>query len=133
MLELIICILSFSPAGRMTGKQLSSLRVNKLRFLHSPLTYDSIASYNIAGGVSVIVNILLQLLFGAVVGWLASIIMKSSLSLIMSIVLGVVGSIVGGQIAGFFGIGGGFVVELLIAVGGACLVVFVARKFSGKR
>jgi len=77
-----------------------------------------------------LISILLWLLFGALIGWLAGIIMKSQKSLVMNIICGIVGSFVGGFIASLFGIGsgGGFnLVNILISVGGACLVIFVAR------
>lgn len=80
-----------------------------------------------------IISILLWLLFGALVGWLAGIIMKSKKSLLMNIICGIVGSFVGGFIASFLGfgeLGGDFSfnpINVLIAVGGACVVIFIAR------
>ena len=74
-----------------------------------------------------IIQILLMLLFGAIIGWLAGIIMKSRKSLLCNIILGIVGSVVGGLIASFVGIGGGLIIELVISVAGACLVIFIAR------
>lgn len=78
------------------------------------------------------VNLLLLLLFGAVVGWVAGLIMKSQSSLLMNIIFGIVGSFVGGFIAsqlGFGSFGGGFafnIVNVIISILGACLVIFVA-------
>jgi len=80
-----------------------------------------------------IISILLWLLFGALIGWLAGFLMKSKSSLIWNIILGIVGSIVGGFVAsllGFGELGGAFsfnIFNILISVGGACLVVFLAR------
>lgn len=80
-----------------------------------------------------IISLLLWLLFGALVGWLAGIIMKSKKSLLGSIILGIVGSFVGGFIASFIGfgsLGGGFsfnIFNIIISVAGACLVIFLAR------
>jgi len=85
-----------------------------------------------------IIQILLLLLFGAVVGWIAGLIMKSRKTLIMNIICGIVGSFVGGFIAsllGFGDFGGTFsfnIVNILIAIGGACLVIFVVRLVRGK-
>ena len=80
-----------------------------------------------------IISLLLWLLFGALVGWLAGIIMKSEKSLLGNIILGIIGSFVGGFIASFIGfgnLGGGFsfnIFNIIISVAGACLVVFLAR------
>ena len=79
-----------------------------------------------------IITILLWLVFGAVIGWLAGLIMKSKKTLLWNIIFGIVGSIVGGFIAsllGFGSLGGTFsfnIFNILISVGGACLVIWVA-------
>ena len=75
-------------------------------------------------------SVLLWLIFGALVGWLAGIIMKSKSSLLRNIVLGISGSFVGGFVASFMGIGtiDGFnIVNIVISVAGACLLIFIAR------
>jgi len=83
-----------------------------------------------------IIAVLLWLLFGALVGWLAGFIMKSKRSLLRNIILGIAGSFVGGFIAsllGFGNLGGGYsfdIFNILISVGGACLVIFIARKLK---
>ena len=80
-----------------------------------------------------IIAILLWLLFGALVGWLAGLIMKSGNTLMWNIILGIIGSIVGGFIASLLGLGrfaGGFsfsIGNIIISVLGACLVIFIAR------
>jgi len=80
-----------------------------------------------------VIALLLFLLFGAVIGWLAGKIMKLKSTLLWSIVLGIVGSFVGGFVAsllGFGSFGGSFefsIINMLIAIGGACLVIIVAR------
>jgi len=84
-------------------------------------------------------SILLWLLFGALVGWLAGIIMKTQSSLLGNIVFGIIGSIVGGYVAaqlGFGRLGGDFsfdLVNIAIAIGGACIVIFVAGLFMRRR
>lgn len=80
-----------------------------------------------------LIAILLWLVFGAVVGWLAGVLMKSRNSLGVNILLGVAGSVVGGFIASLFGLGSlanGFSFNfwnILISIGGACLVIYLAR------
>jgi len=80
-----------------------------------------------------LISILLWLLFGALVGWLAGIIMKSKKTLLWNIIFGIIGSFIGGFIASFLGFGslsGGFsfdVINILISVGGACLLIFLVK------
>ena len=77
-------------------------------------------------------NIILWLVFGALAGWLASIIMgqNASMGIGANILFGVLGGIVGGFLASLLGIGGitGFNLgSLLIAVAGACVCLFVVN------
>ena len=79
------------------------------------------------------ITLLLWLLFGALAGWIAGIIMKSRNTLLWNIILGIIGSFIGGYIAtllGFGSLGGSFsfdIVNIIIAVAGACLVILLAR------
>ena len=75
-------------------------------------------------------GIITWLVFGALVGWVASIIMKqnSEMGSIANIVVGIVGAGLGGWIASLLGIGtiSGFnFYSLLIALAGACLLLLV--------
>jgi len=85
-----------------------------------------------------LISILLWLLFGAIVGWLAGMIMDSRNSLVGNIILGIIGSFVGGFVAsllGFGDFGGDFsfnLLNILIAVGGACLVIFLVGLLKRK-
>ncbi len=78
-------------------------------------------------------TILVNIVLGALYGWIAGKIMKSNGSLIRNIILGIVGSFVGGIIAAVLGaIGlsiGGWIGSLLFGVAGACLCIWLARKF----
>ena len=86
-----------------------------------------------------LISLLLWLLFGALVGWIAGIIMKSKSSLLMNIIFGIIGSIVGGFIASLLGLGnlgGSFVFNIwniLISTAGACLVIFIVGRFRGAK
>ena len=83
-----------------------------------------------------VINILLWLLVGAVAGWVAGIIMKSKGSLLRNIILGIVGAVVGGFLVRWltdwnfndFSWQG-----LLVAIGGACLVILVFRILFGRK
>ncbi len=70
------------------------------------------------------------ILVGLVAGWATGKIMKGGgYGFIVDVALGIVGAIVGGFIAGLLGISpsGGLLYTILIAIGGAVLVVFLFR------
>jgi len=74
--------------------------------------------------------ILLWLLFGAVVGWLASIVMNKnhSMGLLANIIIGLVGSALGMwlmSILGFGSIDSFSFLGLLVSVGGASLLIAI--------
>lgn len=82
-------------------------------------------------------NIILWLILGALAGWLASIIMgkNSQMGVGANILFGVLGGIVGGFLASLLGLGGitGFNLgSLLIAVAGACIVLFIVNMVQKK-
>jgi uncharacterized membrane protein YeaQ/YmgE (transglycosylase-associated protein family) len=81
-------------------------------------------------------HFLYEILLGLVAGWLTGKIMKGSgYGFFMDIILGIVGSLVGGFIASLLGISahGGLIRELLIALVGAILIVFLFRLITGKK
>jgi uncharacterized membrane protein YeaQ/YmgE (transglycosylase-associated protein family) len=79
-------------------------------------------------------GIILWIIFGALAGWIASIIMKTNYQqgTVMDIVMGIVGAVVGGLLMGLVGKSGvtGFnLYSLVVAVIGAVVVIAIARKF----
>ena len=75
-------------------------------------------------------GILLWIVFGAIAGWIASMIMASEGGLVMDVVMGVIGAIVGGYIMEFLGQSGvsGFnLYSIVVAVIGACVVIYLGR------
>ncbi len=77
-------------------------------------------------------GIILWIIFEALAGWIASVIMKtdSNQGTMMDIVMGVVGAVVGGFLMGLVGQSGvtGFnVYSLAVAVIGAVVVIYVGR------
>jgi uncharacterized membrane protein YeaQ/YmgE (transglycosylase-associated protein family) len=78
-------------------------------------------------------NWIISLIIGGIVGWLASIIMKTNaqMGLIANILVGIVGSMIGYWIAGQLGLvaTGGFV-GFLVAIGGAVLLIFILQKLG---
>ena len=75
------------------------------------------------------------IVIGLVAGWLAGKIMKGSgYGILGDIVLGLVGSVVGGFVVGLFMVGNaGFIGSIVVAVIGACLLIFIVRAISGRR
>lgn len=72
-------------------------------------------------------DFLIFLAIGAVSGWLAGQLWKGSgFGLVGNIVAGIIGGFVGGWLAGKFGIGGGGLLwQIIIAAGGAWVLLFV--------
>jgi uncharacterized membrane protein YeaQ/YmgE (transglycosylase-associated protein family) len=81
-----------------------------------------------------LLNILLWILFGAVAGWLASVIMArdARMGLLSNIVVGVIGALIGGFVMNAFGTAGitGFnIYSLLVATLGAIILLVLLRLF----
>ncbi len=80
-------------------------------------------------------NFLVWIIFGAIAGWIASIIMgkNKKMGAISNIVVGIVGAFLGGYIMDFFGAQGvtGFnLTSLLVAIVGAVVLLFVVGLFT---
>ncbi|MBO4562107.1 MAG: GlsB/YeaQ/YmgE family stress response membrane protein [Clostridia bacterium] len=74
-------------------------------------------------------KIIVELVIGALCGFAANKIMGGdSGSILKNILLGIVGGFVGGLIGNLIGLGGGWITGILLAIGGACLVVWLFRK-----
>ena len=76
---------------------------------------------------------IVTLIIGGIVGWLASIVMKTNaqMGLIANILIGVVGSLLGFWIAGLLGIAPtGGILRFVIALAGAVLLIFILGKLG---
>jgi len=76
---------------------------------------------------------IISLIIGGVVGWLASIIMKTNaqMGLIANVLVGVVGAALGFWIAGLLGIvATGGLVRFLVALLGAVVLIFILTKLG---
>ncbi len=83
-------------------------------------------------------NILVWIIFGAIAGWVASIIMKKNrkMGAIANIVVGIIGAFLGGYIMDFFGAEGvtGFnIYSLLVAIVGAVVLLWFVGLFSRRK
>lgn len=81
---------------------------------------------------------IVSLVIGGLVGWIASILMKTNaqMGLVANVLVGVVGSALGFWIAGLLGIAAtGGLVRFVVAIAGAALLIFVLGKLGvfGKR
>ena len=77
-------------------------------------------------------GIILWIIFGAVSGWIASIIMKTDASqgTLGDIIMGIIGAVVGGFLMGLVGHSGvtGFnFYSLGVAIVGACVTIYIGR------
>jgi uncharacterized membrane protein YeaQ/YmgE (transglycosylase-associated protein family) len=83
-------------------------------------------------------NILIFIIFGGIVGWLASIITgnNASMGIIANIIVGIVGAFIGGFVAtvlGGSGVTGFNIYSFLIAIGGAIVLLWFVSLFRHPR
>lgn len=81
-------------------------------------------------------GIILWIIFGAIAGWIASMFMGTdgNQGTMTDIIMGIIGSIVGGFLMSMIGKSGvtGFnLYSLVVAVVGAVVVIYIARKMRG--
>jgi uncharacterized membrane protein YeaQ/YmgE (transglycosylase-associated protein family) len=75
-------------------------------------------------------QLIISLIIGGVVGWLASMLMKTNaqMGLIANVIVGIVGSALGFWIAGMLGVAAdGGIVRWLIAIGGAVVLILILK------
>ena len=73
---------------------------------------------------------IISLLIGGIVGWLASIVMKTDAQMgwIANVIVGVVGSLLGFWVAGLLGIApAGGILRFVVALAGAALLIVILR------
>ena len=81
-----------------------------------------------------LIEILMMLVVGTVAGWAAATMMKmDNPNMVFNCFLGLIGSIAGGFLGRLIQIGPrGMIGELIFAFAGACLVIWVYRKFISR-
>ena len=75
-------------------------------------------------------GIIIWIIFGGLVGWVASMVMGSSGGLLRDIVVGIVGAVIGGFVMSLFGFGdvNGFnLYSFFVALVGACILIAIVR------
>ncbi len=77
-------------------------------------------------------GIILWIVFGGLVGWVASLVMKTDAEqgILLNVVVGVVGAVIGGwlmSLLGESGVGGFNLYSFLVALVGACVLIAIVR------
>lgn len=81
-----------------------------------------------------IISIIVTILIGALVGWLAGLFMKSAHGFWMNSLLGIVGSFIGFGVANALGFASnGLVATIIIDVIGTCILIALLRLVLGKK
>ena len=78
-------------------------------------------------------NWIISLIIGGIVGWLASIVMKTNAQMgcLANVVVGVGGSMLGYWIVGLLGFAAmGGIARFMVALGGAVLLIFILGKLG---
>ena len=76
---------------------------------------------------------IISIFLGALAGWIAENVMKFDTGLLMNIVLGVVGAMVGNFLLSLIGVGlTGIVGQLIVAVLGACILIYAYRMMKSR-
>jgi len=80
-------------------------------------------------------GIILWIVFGGIVGVIASFIMKTRTGIFLDIVIGIVGALIGGFVMSLFGAGGvgGFnLYSFIVALVGAIILLAIVKGVSGR-
>jgi len=75
-------------------------------------------------------DIIIWIVFGGLVGWVASMVMGTGGGLLWDIGVGIVGAVIGGfimNLLGQSGVGGFNLYSFLVAVLGACVLIAIVR------
>ncbi len=76
-------------------------------------------------------GIIISIIIGGCIGWLASLIAKSQMGILGYIIIGIVGSALGHYLAGVIGLAAyGLIARLAVGVGGAVLLIGILRFFG---
>jgi uncharacterized membrane protein YeaQ/YmgE (transglycosylase-associated protein family) len=75
-------------------------------------------------------DLIIWIIFGGLVGWIASMIMSTGGGLLWDIGVGIVGALIGGfimNLLGQNGVGGFNLYSFLVAILGACVLIAIVR------
>lgn len=78
-------------------------------------------------------NLIVSLIIGGIVGWLASMVMKTNaqMGMIANVLVGIVGSALGFWLAGVMGLGAsGAIAQWLVAIAGAAVLIGILKALN---
>jgi len=77
-------------------------------------------------------DLIVRLIIGGVVGWLASIVMKTNaqMGILANVLVGIVGAAIGGWLGAVLGVSGGPLVGWILAIAGAAILIALLRAFG---
>jgi uncharacterized membrane protein YeaQ/YmgE (transglycosylase-associated protein family) len=74
-------------------------------------------------------NLIISLVIGGIIGWLASLVMKTNaqMGIIANVLVGIIGSALGHWVAGLIGISASGIASWLVSLGGAVLLIVLLQ------
>lgn len=75
-------------------------------------------------------HLIITLIIGGIIGWLASILMKTNaqMGIIANVIVGIVGSSLGYWLTGVLGFAAhGFIARLVVSIAGAAVLIFLLK------
>jgi uncharacterized membrane protein YeaQ/YmgE (transglycosylase-associated protein family) len=74
-------------------------------------------------------NLIISIIIGGIIGWLASIVMKTNaqMGIIANVLVGIVGGALGHWVAGQIGIAAGGIGGFLVSLAGAIILIAILR------
>ena len=80
-----------------------------------------------------IINTIITILIGGLAGWSAGRLMNKSAGVLFYIIIGILGGFFGSLLFGLLGFSANWLVAtIIVAVAGACLLIFLIDKIKGK-
>ncbi|HPF18946.1 MAG: GlsB/YeaQ/YmgE family stress response membrane protein [Eubacteriales bacterium] len=80
-----------------------------------------------------IINTIITILIGGLAGWIAGRLMNKSAGVLFYIIIGILGGFFGSLLFGLLGFSANSpVATIIVAVAGACLLIFLIDKIKGK-
>ena len=78
-------------------------------------------------------NIIYFLIIGLIAGWLAGLILKGKgFGLVVNLIIGCIGAVLGGYLFALLNISGGLIVQIIAAVVGAIILLWIISFFNKK-